>query len=329
MRVRGVLGDIERVRDACSVSAMSPFVQIPVGEHPQLDDDEGEDELLPAPPDRLESITSSRLWWSVDGIKNLIQPSTIDLVPAPAAPSAAPDYGSIVLKIDSLMSHVRGEHILSNLKYFEMNVSVMARKSGSDTPIPYTKDKVSVALVTEDGLPLIRLLSDEDRQFVQLVGPDGVELREAGPVDVQPDGQVFFRLRLGKRMISSNFGKRLRLLVFLNVEQETLQEFPNLSVVSPPFVAKTRLRNPKPEKKEKEAGSSTWRSPLPVLPTGTPTTGSSRPGVVHDPVTYQVSALVQRLVALEKRVRELEQQRQPEDRPAKQAKSETWATASA
>ena len=106
-------------------------------------------------------------------------------------------------------------------------------------------------------------------------------------------------------MISSNFGKRLRLLVFLNVEQETLQEFPNLSVVSPPFVAKTRLRNPKPEKKEKEAGSSTWRSPLPVLPTGTPTTGSSRPGVVHDPVTYQVSALVQRLVALEKRVREL------------------------
>jgi hypothetical protein len=74
---------------------MSPFVQIPVGEHPQLDDDEGEDELLPAPPDRLESITSSRLWWSVDGIKNLIQPSTIDLVPAPAAPSAAPEYSRL------------------------------------------------------------------------------------------------------------------------------------------------------------------------------------------------------------------------------------------
>ncbi|EOD20274.1 hypothetical protein EMIHUDRAFT_469980 [Emiliania huxleyi CCMP1516] len=169
---------------------------------------------------------------------------------APTAVVVADDYRGVLLRITNMDSH-RGcaaddSLEISNLKPFSLTVSV----TRNGAPFACV---LQLCLVTDDDQAIPPFLTEEDRRFPLLLGPDKAPT-EAPPVEVPDTGVAVVKLQLGLKALSSKVhDRRFKLLVALNVPPETLKESPNLTVFSPCFKGITRLRPTAEEKRRRPA----------------------------------------------------------------------------
>jgi len=192
------------------------------------------------------NLGDSRLCWNIGELEEMME----SRVYAPTAVVVADDYRGVLLRITNMDSH-RGcaaddSLEISNLKPFSLTVSV----TRNGAPFACV---LQLCLVTDDDQAIPPFLTEEDRRFPLLLGPDKAPT-EAPPVEVPDTGVAVVKLQLGLKALSSKVhDRRFKLLVALNVPPETLKESPNLTVFSPCFKGITRLRPTAEEKRRRPA----------------------------------------------------------------------------